>query len=749
MARRKQSVIQRDMRIGEVREDFLERDDLDLRSAALKSATNMRSLATGAVESRDGTRFRAVSEADQEQMIEINPDDDRYFGLMLEDAGLTIVNSDGSVFQTIGSVGWNTADDLWVLPLGSETLIGPSGGISALTFANNSFTLSAWQFADGIGETLAQPYWSFETGTTITPSALTGTITVTASPSGWWNIPAGFYPVANASDYRVRYLGREIQITSFDSPTQLTGTVVDALPPTFGVTVGDSAEFQEGQVVVGQDTNYQGIITDITGNVLTIATLSFFDGPDVGEKLSSATTTATSDIGRSGGVTSGIISAAVSAASGTSNDATFTNEVTAVAVVSEAATDIWDEPMMSDLRGWPRAAAAGGGRLALTDFPQIPNGIAISSARSKYDFRVGSDDDDAIARAVGDDIPRFRHVVEAGDLVFLSDKGAYVQTLRDNQALSPTTFNPVLFDRRGSNGVKPVQVNDGIIFVESNGETLSAALLDGNVYLKWRVVPISTYHNQLIKSPVRLCGPSLRAPEPEKQILVVNGDGTIASVIYSESVADQGVGIFPWETNGLFKDAAPMFGEYWVAVERNIDGSDLLYLESFNADAVLDCTLFPDGTTPATPITNTLRGNSVAYFDSTGVEMDVAVASDGSVADEPPYVVGQQIGLNFTATASPWPVEMIESARAGTFDVRCIRFLMSVQSTGPFQVKCNNSTREVGGYAFGDDQSIASPLRTEHRAVPVFGRRQHADLSVIKHMPGSFRILYLGQEVQV
>jgi len=714
VAGRKQSVIQRDMSLGEVREDFLERDDLDVRSVSLKVARNVRSTATGAIEARPGLTYIRDAEDDHVQMVEINPADGERYNLMVDSSGVTILNSDGTVKQTITSAPWDAGDDIWVLPLGEETLIGAEGpGITVLAYDGTTFSLNPFTFLSGIGGTLAQPYWVFESGITLTPSALTGTILMQAS-ANWWGDNADFIGT------RLRYLGREIIVTGFPSgafPTTFNATVVESLPPTFDITMTDGTEFRVGQVVVGQDTNYQGLIISIAGDVLEVATLSFFDGPDVGEKLTSTTTTGSS----------------------------FSNVVTAKATALPAATTIWDEPMVSNLRGWPRAASTASGRLVFTDLPLIPNGIAISSSRFKNDFAVGANDDDAIARTVGDDRPRFLHVMDAGDLVFLSDRGLYVQSLRD-APLTPSNFAPVLFDKRGANDVKPVLVNDGIIFVESNGATVSAATLDGNVLLRWTVNPLTTFHNQLIKTPVRLCGPTLRSPLPEKQVIVVNSDGTLAVLQYAQAISAPGTGIFPWDTDGLFLDVAPMFTGTWAVVQREVgDGETVRYLERFDPEAYVDCAVFPNG---VDLLTGPLRGKTVRYVDGAGVHAAVTVANDGTVENEPEYVAGQQIGINYLAEASPWPVEVVQSPRAGTFDCRCIRFLVSTQSTGPFQVKCNSHTRVVGGYDFGDDLSVAPALRTQKFAVPVFGRRQQAELSVIKHEPGPFRVLYLGQEVQ-
>jgi len=47
VARVKQTITQRDFSYMEIREDFLERDDLDVRKASLRGAENIRTLASG------------------------------------------------------------------------------------------------------------------------------------------------------------------------------------------------------------------------------------------------------------------------------------------------------------------------------------------------------------------------------------------------------------------------------------------------------------------------------------------------------------------------------------------------------------------------------------------------------------------------------------------------------------------------------------------------------------------------------
>lgn len=710
----------------EVREDFLERDDVELRSMSLKDAKNWRTLATGGFEQRWGTFYeRTLTSADD--VIEIRPTSELRFGLILNDTSFDIIDTAGDIVHSEASVPWTSADGLWVQPFRAQTIIGgETAGIWILEYDAGVWSFTEFEFQNGVGGEMAQPYWVFNKGVTIQPTARTGTVTVTASS-----------PVFSAGyvGLRIRYLRREIVLTEYLSPSSMRGTVSTELPPSFTITVGDGGDFRVGDAVVGADTNYQGIITGISGNDLSVATLEYFAGPDNNELLS----------GPAG-----------------------SSKVSSKSTVSPLATTVWDEPLMSDVRGWPRAASAASGRLILCDFPLVPSAIGLSSARDITDWEVGADDDDAIVREVGDDKPRFRHAINAGDLLLLSDRGLYYIPIRDTGILTPSTFNPVRFDERGANGVKPVLVEDGAVFVETNGKRVSAARLDGNIYLKWSVVPLTVFHDQAINAPTKLCGPSLNSVVPEKYLFVVNGDGTLAAVSWETTFAQEKIGFCPWDTNGTFVSVSPLFDSYWCIVDRVTSAGTRRFLERFDPDAKMDCavsasetgaevllvdgdelTLDGDTLIVSDPAVTHIPGMTVRYYQNGWFSGEFTVNSDGTVTDPPSLSGDFQIGLNFEARAMPWPVEAVEVPWAGMRAVRVITLIISVQGSGAFQVRCNSTTRTINGYSFADDLTVPPPQRTRVIRVPVFGVRDHPEMEIIKHVPGTLRVLSIGQEVQV
>lgn len=710
----------------ETREDFLEADDLDIRQSSLRSARNMKALATRVAEARPGLFFERVMST-AENAVEIRPESGAVFGLIVNDDSIEVIDQDATLVHTVSSVPWTSGREIWLSPFREQVVMGNgTDGIWTLTYDNGTWTFGDFVFAPANAGDTAQPYWVYETDTLIQPSATTGAITVTASNGIWTQNHVGL---------KIRYGFREILITARISSTVVQGTVVSRLPPSYAVSVEDPSVFRVGEAVLGADTKYRGLITRIIGSNLYLATETFYEGPDIGEEIS----------GPAG-----------------------SSKITGKTGIPPESSPVWDEPLMSPVRGYPRSAGQIAGRLALLDFPQVPSVIAVSSARDISDFEVGINDDDAIVRKIGDGAPRWLHAVNMGDLVLFSDRGVYIVPVRENGIVSPSTFNVVLVDDAASSEIEPVKVEDGIIFVDSSGQSVSAVLLDGNVYLKWSVRKMTTYHNHLIKSPVALCGPSLSSGSAEKYMFVINSDGTLAAVSWDRSIRDEAVGFAPWDTNGSFINVSPMFGGYWAIVDRSVNGQTVRFLERFSDQAVLDCAtssadsanaqyLMANGVnltvnggplTVRSPSAGHLVGETVSYYADGWDVGDFVVASDGSVTPPAPVSGETQIGLNFESEMEVWPVEMIESPRIGTLQARVMEFIVSVQNTLGYEVTCNGTTRKIGAYRMGDDRTVPPPRRTEIKRFSVFGNRDHPTMKVTKRRPGPFRVLALGQRVQ-
>lgn len=720
---RKQAVTQRSFILGEVREGFLEADDLEIRQMSCRRVENMVVTATRTLRGRPGSTW--VSNADWgTDLIELRPESGVIFGIMLRDDRWQIIDKFGAVKFTSPSVPWALASDAYVVPFREKTIIGGPLGVFELLYDAGSWTYQPLTFVSAPGGEMAQPYWSYEDKIRIRPSARTGSVTVTSS-----------LPLFSAAyvGQRIRYSKREILITSYVNPTNVVGTVVTQLPPAFQLKLTSVNGLRIGDALISETTNFSGIVEGISGLFVNVTTVDFFDGPDINEKIAGPATNA---------------------------------KVDAKVEIPPVETHLWDEPLISPARGYPRSASSAASRLVFVDFPILPDLICMSSVRNIQDFKSGLEDDDAIIRTCGDDAPRFMHVINAGDLLLFSDRGLYYINIRDNNnPLTPASFRAIPFDKRACSPVKPISVDDGVVFVEASGQAIAACLLDGNIYLKWTVRTISNYHDHLIKSPVKLCGPSLFAETTEKYMFVVNADGSMAAVSWFTDFAADSVGFIPWTTEGEFQSISPIFGGYYGLIDRVVNGTPQRFLEQFSNDMVMDCcveiiaesfltangvSLTANGVeiTVNTPANTPLIGEEVSLWGGGWYGGRRTVGLDGVVPDIEDMPEGSFVGYPFTTIMQPWPVEVINSPRAGLLKARVIRGSVSVLNTNEFSVRANKNTRSIGGYAFGDDLTAPPALRTKVCKFSVVGMRDHPEIEVLKPIPGKIEILAVTQEVQ-
>lgn len=715
----KRSLTQRSFLLGETREDFLEADDTTIRQQSCRVAENVRITAARTLNARPGLAYeRSLTTA--RDLVEVRPATGQVFGLVVNDTTLDIIDATGAIVRTFAAP-WTDGTDVWIEPFRDVTVIGGSWGLSTLTYTG-TWVLADFAFSTAAGGELAQPYWAFYSDVNIQPSGITGNITVTASRAIWTPAYVGL---------RIRYGYREITITGYVSPTVLNGTVVSSLQPSYRLTMASTAAFRTGDVVLGKDTDYTGTIVAISGQTIDVATTAFVDGPDINEVLATP--------------------------SGSS-------KVTAKSVIPPVFSGVWDEPLISDVRGYPRAGASAAGRLTFVDFPLVPDLVCMSSSRDVTDFKVGADDDDAISRQCGDSAPRFMHVVNAGDLILLSDRGLYYIDLRGGGILTPSNFNPILFDKRSSNEVKPAPVDDGVVFVEASGEAIAVAQLIGNVNLKWSVRTISTFHAHQIRTPVKICGPSLYSETPEKYLFVVNGDGTLATVSWFAEFDAEAVGMVPWSTQGDFISVSPIFGGYWAITERRVSGATVRFLERFDDETQVDCASVVSTGDTLTVNALPLTVNGLPFEVTTANQLPLAgedvhvvangwylgefpVAVDGTIAGSADFPDGAQAGFNFVSRVQPWPVEQIDAPHIGMVKTRVIRGSFSVLATGVIDIRANNTVKRKGGYAFGDDLDLPPPLETKVHKFWVRGLRDHPEIEAIKPLPGAFKILAASQEV--
>ena len=739
MSKYKETISQTDFSVGSPRPESAERDDTVLVTRSLKEAENTYTLTTGGLEARPGMVHVTGSSGDYGYECDLGTG--RVFVIQFMSDGIEIYNSAGvSVFNP--TINWAALSTVWGSPSFSDMrfwavpdpdtssiLIGSKyTPIYAAVITNGVWSIGTLNFQQSLAGAVNQPFYPYHRGSRITPSARTGSITVTASNAFWTTAHEGMI---------IRYEGRQIQLDTYVSTTVMNATVIEELPPTYTITVASASGYQKGDAVEHETGSGQGYISNISGTDLTVVASSNWDGFPASDKL----------IGPNA-----------------------KQNVSAVSAASPGASYNWDMQMLCKPYGYAGWAEKHKGRIYLCDFPLAPQSFAVSRAGFVDDFSAGENDADGFVETVGSNYGGdLRYIISSEDLLFFTTGGIYYQQTRDGSAVTPRTISPIHFSNVSCHTVPPVAIDDGCVFIDSVGKQAYATILSGDVYRSWMIRNVSEFHAHLINNPVFIGATAAGSVWPEQFVFVTNGDGTIAVCQWSK---DENIfGWRKWTTTGTVKSVYQAFGEVHAIVDRDsaitstwVGNRTEKFVLGCYLDAASGLTITGAGQTGSTgsawvggttqPPTQLISATAAVYIDGWDLgDYNVALASirpvdeDGNVLvlDYPGYATTAQIGLPFTVRITPWARRSTETTRGVRQIKRVLKVFFTVQDTLSFTYE----GRTFGGYRANEDLTVPPPLRTEEVAFLSGGRGTYVDRPIVHDRPGPLRILKIKQRVTV
>ncbi|MCB1558074.1 MAG: hypothetical protein KDJ50_04030 [Alphaproteobacteria bacterium] len=210
---------------GEVSVDLLGRGDLRAYENGALRLRNVFIQPTGGVKRRSGLRYLdEVSGTGRLIAFEFNTE--QTYLLVVTDLQ-TAIYADG-VLQTTLSTPWEEADIAnlaWTQSADTLLLVHPDYDPKKITRSGlGVWNVSDWAFFETDAGRKTQPMYKFaDAAVTITPSATTGSISLTAS--------AAVFETGHENT-RLRVGDREVEITLVNSPTVVTASVIEALVST-------------------------------------------------------------------------------------------------------------------------------------------------------------------------------------------------------------------------------------------------------------------------------------------------------------------------------------------------------------------------------------------------------------------------------------------------------------------------------------------------------------------------------------
>lgn len=245
-------VVQSTFSAGELDPNMVSRIDSDTYYEGAEQLRNFQMLEQGGLMRRPGTEYLADLGADTRLTAFTYSTGDEYI-FAFQNTVLKVYNKTGSLLATLTSCPWTTAmlrelnfaqyaDTMFVVH--RDILMQRIQRTGVSSFARADFTFS--------GTTpLKQPYYKYAgAAVTLTPSATTGTITVTTSAAHW------------DSDYNnagiiIRYKGKEILLTTYSSATVMNATVRETLSGTAADTDWSEQAFSAIQGYPGAVTFHE------------------------------------------------------------------------------------------------------------------------------------------------------------------------------------------------------------------------------------------------------------------------------------------------------------------------------------------------------------------------------------------------------------------------------------------------------------------------------------------------------------
>lgn len=415
------------------------------------------------------------------------------------------------------------------------------------------------------------------TPTRLTPSALTGDITLTASKALFKSTHVGGL-------FKISSIGQKVTVTA-SGADQFTGHIkVTGVGAARQVTI-DITGTWVATVTLQRSVSEPGSWADVTTYTTNQAATAYNDGLDnqtiyyrIGIKTGNYTSgSAVSTLTYAAGSIDGIVKITAFSSS------TSVSAVVVKDLGGTDSTDDWYEGAWSDRRGWPSAVSLYEGRIFWAGKTYVWG--SVSDGYESFDSDTEGDSA-PISRTIGsgpvDDInwllPLQRLIVGTDG----AEKSA--RSTSFDEPLTSTNFNLKNASTLGSNETSAIVVDNIGYFIHRSGCAMYQLKFDSAVYtsLDYASEEMTMYSPGILSSPIVRMAVQR---QPDTRIHCVREDGKVAILVVDPLEETQ-----CWilvETDGEIEDVVIMPSAtekedlVYYAIKRTINGSTVRYLEKW------------------------------------------------------------------------------------------------------------------------------------------------------------------------
>jgi hypothetical protein len=342
------------------------------------------------------------------------------------------------------------------------------------------------------------------------------------------------------------------------------------------------------------------------------------------------------------------------------------------------------ENTWSVARGWPKSATFHEGRLYFAGSTARPSTIWGSKVGLFFDFEaVTTLDDDAVEATL--DTNTYNEIVDiasARDLQVFTTGGEFYVPQEGLNPITPATFFVKTVTNNGARpGLRVQQIDSGTLFIQRQGKSLNEFAFT-DTQLTYVSSKISLLAGHLLRNPTEMAMRRAIATDENDLLMIVNADGSIAafSLLRAQNV------IAPSEliTDGSFMSVGVDVTTIYTVVEREINGTNVQYVEYFDSDSFTDsCVKGGIASSVSIPHLNTETVNVIID----GAVHDDAVVTNGSVSFSRSSSQSYEVGLPFAVEVKTMPADLpIQTGTRIGFKKRIVEVNVVVYNTQHMEV---------------------------------------------------------------
>jgi len=404
--------------------------------------------------------------------------------------------------------------------------------------------------------------------------------------------------------------------------------------------------------------------------------------------------------------------------------------------------DVW-----SSTKGWPRTVTFHEGRLYFGGSKSRPSTIWGSKIGLFFDFVPNESlDDDALEATLDtNDLNVITDIISGRDFQVFTTGGEFFIPQAGTDPVTPLTFT---FKNVSRNGIKPgtrVQsVESGSIYIQRQGKSLNEFIFN-DTQLTYITQRISLLSGHLLKGPQRVALRRASSTEEADLLLMTNtDDGSIAafSIMRSQQVTSPS----EFTTDGEFIDVGVDVNQIYVVTKRTFNSVVRYFIEIFGYEYFTDCAFVGGAAASASGLPHVAKVLNVITDGSP--QGNETVSGGGSVTFDRSSTTSYEVGLPITVYVKTMPAEVkLQTGSRVSFKKRIVEISAVLNETQNLII--NN---QPVAFRLFDNPLLDDPIPEFtgiKRVNGVLGYNREQSIEVSQDLPVKMNLLGLDYRVAV